>query len=183
MKLQTINAMRRILISAFFCLTMLWCYCQDVIILMKRDSLKVVVTKVTTDDVEFHYPNESLTNVISKKTINKIIFGNGRIEVCHERKVLPIISSSEDWEKVLITLDKNEVLGLTPVGNVVTQCGSRGGGLITTDDGELAIKTLKIQAAKLHAPIILITDGWDKKRNRPQTPWSKVIDVAGIAYK
>ena len=74
-------------------------------------------------------------------------------------------------------------LGLTPVGNVVTQCGSRGGGLITTDDGELAIKTLKIQAAKLHAPIILITDGWDKKRNRPQTPWSKVIDVAGIAYK
>ena len=62
-------------------------YSQDVIILMKKDSLKVVVTKVTTEDVEFHYSKESLTNVISKKTINKIIFGNGRVEVCHERKV------------------------------------------------------------------------------------------------
>ena len=162
---------------------MLEVYSQDVIVLMKRDSLKVVVTKATTEEVEFHYPNESVTNVISKKTINKIIFGSGRVEVIHEWKIFPVIASSEDWNKVIITLDKNDVLGLIPVGNVVTQCGSRGGGLITTDGGEEAIKTLKMQAANFHAPIILITDGWDMKRNRPQTPWSKVVDVAGIAYK
>ena len=153
---------------------------QDLIIMFNKDTLNVTVLKNSPDIVEYKYQNESVINSINKKEINKIIFSSGRVEVFNEKK-LPTIESRKDWEKVIITFDENDIVGLTECGTVV---GTSSSGVVGAklDKGEGAMKQMKKQAAELGAPIILIVDGWNKEKDRP-VAGVVGVKLTGKAYK
>lgn len=173
--------MKKILLVGFFCLLYNSVFSQDLIIMLKGDTLKVNIIKNLPETVEFNFQNETLTNVEYKKYIQKIIYINGRIQICNEIKELPKIESEEDWEKVIITFEENDIIGLIDCGTI--EGASNWGGLASVKGGENAIKEMKIKAAKIGASIILITRGWHKEKNKPLSGYGRGVSLAGKAYK
>jgi hypothetical protein len=59
--------------------------------------------------VEFTYPNEDAINSEYKNSLSKIIYSSGREENCAGKKKLAIVNGAEDWEKVQITDNTDDV--------------------------------------------------------------------------
>lgn len=176
--------MRKIVfISVTILLFVLSATAQDKIIMRSRDTLYVQITKSTSQFVEFIYPNETLVNIENKIDIEKIIFSSGRIKIYNERKKIdiPIIKSKNDWKKVVITFDKYDIIGLTACEEIIGE--SEMDGWFSVRGGEEAIKKMKKKAAKMGAPIILITEGWDQEKNKPISGFEKGVKLTGIAYR
>lgn len=173
--------MKKLLIIGFFCLYYSAIYGQDLIIMLKGDTLKVNISKNLPEIIEFNYLNETLTNVEYKNNIQKIIYSNGRVQICNEKKELPNIENEDDWEKVIITFEENEIIGLTYCGTI--EGSSNWGGIASVKGGENAIKEMKVKAAKIGASIILITRGWHKEKNKPISGYGRGVSLAGKAYK
>jgi hypothetical protein len=125
--------------------------------IVKRSGEKLVVTIKTNDPstVSFVYPNEELVNTISKNVIEKIIYKSGRIEVCSQSTKLEEVNGEDDWEKVIITTNEADVIGLTKVSEVSGK-SSLGGAMKSASDKK-AREHLKKEAAKLSCSIVLIT--------------------------
>ena len=130
---------------------------QDKVVLKTGDTLVVMVTKNTEKTIEFTYPNETLVNEKHKREIECIIYASGRREeIKFASVVVPEINSKNDWEKVIITRNREDVTGLTLVKNLAV---SAGGGMFNTISSSqgMAIKQMKKKAAKLKCGIVLIT--------------------------
>jgi|GEM_PF-6842368 len=153
-------------------LTSLSISAQDRILLRSGDTLRVTITKSTSDFVEFNYPNESTVNQQYKNSIIKIIYGSGRIENCSGDSKLAKVNGVEDWEKVEITTNPADVRGLTKLGEVVGKSGWGGYGAQGMGNKE-ARKHLKKNAAKLGGSIVLIQE--------KAATWA--VKLVGVAYK
>lgn len=130
---------------------------QDKVVLKTGDTLVVKVTKNKEKTIEFTYSNETLVNEKSKREISCIIYASGRREDIKDTGiVVPEINNKNDWEKVVVTTNREDVVGLTKVQSIAVVAG---GGLFNTVEGakESAIKQLKKKAAKLKCGIVLIT--------------------------
>lgn len=156
-------------------------YCQDLIILLKGDTLNVTITKNASDLVEYKFPNETLVNSENKRKIYKILFGSGRVEVCNEKIKLPIIKGDDDWENVLITFNESDIIGLTEVKEIVGKSGL--GGFASVRGGENAKKELRKKAAGLGASIVLVIGGWDKEKSKPISGYGRGVKLTGKAFK
>lgn len=148
----------------------LFCFCysvysQDTIVKRNGDTLIVNIIKSTSEVVEFKYPNETILNEESKNSIAQIIYSSGRIENCETVKSLATINGSKDWQKVELTTNPDDVVGLTKLGEIVGK---------SSMTGPHARKKLKQSAAKIHAPIVLI-------QQEIRTPLG--FALYGIAYK
>lgn len=154
---------------------------RDLIIMFSKDTLNVTVVRNAPDVVEYKYENESAINVISKKQVHKIIYSSGRVEICNEKKNLPTISDKRDWEKVIITFDEKDVIGLNECGTIVGKSGW--GGVVSVPAGEHIMKDMKKDAAELGAPIVLVTEGWHKEKNKPISGYARGVKLTGKAYK
>ena len=154
---------------------------QDLIIMFSKDTLNATVVRNAPEVVEYKYENESAINVISKKQIHKIIYSSGRVEICNEKKNLPTINDRGDWEKVIITFDDNDIIGLNECGTVVGKSGW--GGVVSVPAGEHVMKGMKKDAAELGAPIVLVVGGWHKEKNKPISGYARGVKLRGKAYK
>ncbi|WP_452221746.1 hypothetical protein [Lacinutrix salivirga] len=118
------------------------------------EVVKGAVKRVEEYTVVFVYEGEEAEYTIGKYAVEKIIHSSGREEEVSEKIV--INNPKEDWEKVVILEDKSYIAGLKKGGNVRGKTG-----LINFQSGNTgdrkAEKKLKIAAAKLGCPFILLT--------------------------
>lgn len=147
---------------------------QDLVVM--RDSTRMNVKVVESKDkaIIFTFPNEDIRNEKSKKLIAYIIYASGRREECKSAVVIPTISGKDDWEKVVITRDKEDVEGLKQVKFLSVDAGSA----FTTKEGarETAIEKIKKKAAKISCGIVLLTE-------EKFTGTYNAIRISGEAYK
>ncbi len=164
--------MKQIILLAIFFSNFLM-FSQDIVIKRNGDTLKVNITKSTPDIIEFTYPNESIINSEYKNSIEKIIYASGRIEICSQAKKLAVVKGVEDWEKVEITTNPEDVKGMTKLGEVVGK--SYWGGIAAQGLGDKkAREWIKKDAAKMGASIVFLQEKADKFGG---------VKLVGIAYK
>ena len=125
------------------------------------EVLDVKVIKVGETTIAYKYPGEDAEQTIGKLAVSTIVYGaSGRKEQISEKIV---ISSKDDWEKVEILTDKNQVLGLKKMEDVR---GKTSGFLTYHSAGSAdkkADKKIREAAAEIGAPFILLTS--DKSDN------------------
>jgi|SRR5687767_5878276 hypothetical protein len=136
------------------------------------EKLDVKIIKVGEFTVSYSYPNETAEQTIGKYAVAKIEYASGRKEDVSEKIV---ISSKEDWEKVVILEDVAATVGLKRQGEIR---GKTSGVLAYHTAGtadKKATKKLKMEAAELGAPFILMQSDKDSR-------WSTQSIKKGFAY-
>ena len=140
------------------------------------------VVRVGEFTVVFKYVSEDAEQTVSKYAVSKITYGkSGREEQVSEKI---IVNSKDDWEKVVMLVDKSEAAGLTKAEEVKgktslinyrTAAGSK----------DKAEKNLKKKAAEKGCSFILLTTdkdanlGGDNGQGLGGTQTIK----AGVAYR
>jgi len=143
-----------LLCLCFFCTSLLF-FAQDVIVFHNGNVAKGKVSEVTEQYIRFCYEGEDVQNTISRTALSEVRFSSGRIQQMSQK--IQINSPVEDWPKVRVVNDKNEVLGLKYLGQVEKH--SSGTWSFSITGGHFSEKTLKKvrkEAAKNGACIVLI---------------------------
>lgn len=153
-------------------------YAQDKVVLKNGEELNVKVVKNDEKTIEFQYPGESMVNVKNKREIKKIVYESGREETINVGIEVPVITSADDWEKVVETYLESDVEGLTRVDEIKATSGW-GGALGSSLGYKGAIKKLKKRAAKLGAGVILIHG----QPNQSASSRGGGVQVIATAYK
>ena len=153
-------------------------YAQDKVVLKNGEELNVKVVKNDEKTIEFQYPGESMVNVKNKREIKKIVYESGRKETINVGIEVPVITSADDWEKVVETYLESDVEGLTRVDEIKATSGW-GGALGSSLGYKGAIKKLKKKAAKLGAGVILIHG----QPNQSASSRGGGVQVIATAYK
>ncbi len=153
-------------------------YAQDKVVLKNGEELNVKVVKNDEKTIEFQYPGESMVNVKNKREIKKIVYESGREETINVGIEVPVITSADDWEKVVETYLESDVEGLTRVDEIKATSGW-GGALGSSLGYKGAIKKLKKKAAKLGAGVILIHG----QPNQSASSRGGGVQVIATAYK
>lgn len=139
------------------CLFAINANCQDKIVLKDSTIINAKVLESNEDNVVFSYPNESVKNTKSKSTIAYILYASGRKEICNKGIDIPTINGEDDWDKVVLTNDKNDITNLKLIKSISASAGNGGVFGSASKAHDTAIKKLKKKAAKLHGSVILIT--------------------------
>ena len=153
-------------------------YAQDKVVLKNGEELNVKVVKNDEKTIAFQYPRESMVNVKNKREIKKIVYESGREETINVGIEVPVITSADDWEKVVETYLESDVEGLTRVDEIKATSGW-GGALGSSLGYKGAIKKLKKKAAKLGAGVILIHG----QPNQSASSRGGGVQVIATAYK
>ena len=153
-------------------------YAQDKVVLKNGEELNVKVVKNDEKTIEFQYPGESMVNVKNKREIKKIVYESGREETINVGIEVPVITSADDWEKVVEKYLESDVEGLTRVDEIKATSGW-GGALGSSLGYKGAIKKLKKKAAKLGAGVILIHG----QPNQSASSRGGGVQVIATAYK
>lgn len=118
------------------------------------EILDAKVIRLDENIITFRYEGEDAENVIGRYAVEKIIYGqSGRTENISDKI---IISGQNDWEKVIILEDKLYITSLKNKGEVRGKTGLINYHTGNTGDKK-AEKKLKMEAAKLGCPFILLT--------------------------
>ncbi len=91
------------------------CHAQDQINTHAGQAIQGKVIAVTPGTVQFSYPNETSTQTMPRHLIGSIRYGSGRTETLSE---VVVIAGQGDWEKVQLTDNPDEVVGLRRLGEV-----------------------------------------------------------------
>ncbi|MBQ9261191.1 MAG: hypothetical protein IJ185_03690 [Prevotella sp.] len=145
---------------------------QDKIVLRDGTELNVKVLESKENVVVFTYPNEDIKNEKPKSMIDYILYASGRRE---EGMKIPTIESKDDWEKVILTTDKNAVIGL----NKIKYLSVSGGSLWVTRETahKSAEEKIRKKAAKIGCGIVLVTE--DKYTGKS----NEFCHISGECYK
>jgi len=152
----------------------------DVITKHNGEVVKGKVIKLEEFTIVFRYDGEDAENTISKYAVQKIVYGkSGRVEEVTEKIV---VSTEDDWEKVVILEDKAYISGLKKGEEVRGKTGLINYHTGNTGDKK-AEKKLKMAAAAIGCPFVLMTsDKTTSGYNSNQLGGSQAIKT-GIAYK
>jgi len=148
-----------------------------------KHSGEVVEGKVIRNDeyvIVFRYDGEDAENSIGRYAIEKVVYGkSGRVEEVTEKIV---VSTENDWEKVVILEEKSYIAGLKKGEEVRGKTGLVNFQTGNTGDKK-AEKKLKMEAAKIGCPFILLTaDKTTVGANSNGLGGSQAIKK-GVAYK
>lgn len=156
-------------------------HAQDKVVLKSGDTLNVVVTKNSESFIEYAYPNETVVNEKSKKDISCIIYSSGRREEFKQQSVIiPQIKDEDDWEKVIITTNIDDVEGLEKIKSlsVSSYNGSLKYAFASVEKKhEETVMRLKKKAAKQKCGIVYITS--EKLGGQNNNIWV----ISGDAYR
>lgn len=152
----------------------------DMITKHSGEIVKGKVIRVEEYSIVFKYDGEDAENSIGKYAIEKIVYGkSGRVEDVTEKI---IVSTEDDWEKVIIFEEKSYIAGLKKVGEVRGKTGLINFQTGNTGDKK-AEKKLKMAAAALGCPFIFMTsDKTTVGANSNAIGGSQAIKT-GLAYK
>jgi len=124
----------------------------DIIIKHNGEHLNVKVIAVD-EEITFFYPNESVINGLGKSCVKEIIFTSGRIQQITEKVIL---NSIDDWEKVQITANPEDIKCLVRKGDITASASNSWNFKSKTGVDKKAIEKIKKEAVALKAHIILI---------------------------
>jgi hypothetical protein len=146
--------MKKILFLAVLFVTALASAQVDKIYKHSGETVEGKVLRVEEYTVVFVYNGEEAENTIGKYAIEKVVYGkSGRVEEVTEKI---IVNGEDDWEKVVILEDKSYIAGLKKGEEVRGKTGLINYHTGNTGDKK-AEKKLKMDAAKLGCPFILLT--------------------------
>jgi hypothetical protein len=150
---------------------------QDRMITLAGDTVLCKILDVNEILITYKFPTEDSVYTRSAIFIHRILYGDGRIQNVSERV---IVLDENDWEKVSITYDENDVEGLVKIGEIKARDSSN----IFGDSGEEnaqmeAMKNLRKKAAKMGAFIVLVIDHSTQKARVN----SQMNDWASAGYK
>ncbi len=172
--------MKKIILAVLFMTTAFVSAQVDLITKHSGEVVKGKVIKLEEYTIIFKYDGEDAENTIGKYAIEKIVYGkSGRVENVTEKI---IIGSEADWEKVVILEDKGYISGLVKAGEVRGKTGLINFQTGNTGDKK-AQKKLKMDAAKLGCPFVLLTaDKTTVGASSNALGGSQAIKT-GVAYK
>lgn len=152
----------------------------DIITKHSGEVVKGKVIRLEEYTIVFKYDGEDAENTIGKYAVEKIVYGKtGRVEEITEKIA---INGEDDWEKVVILEDKSYIAGLKKAGEVRGKTGLINFQTGNTGDKK-ASKKLKMDAAKLGCPFVLLTaDKTTVGANSNALGGSQAIKT-GVAYK
>lgn len=152
----------------------------DVITKHNGEVVKGKVVKLEEFTIVFKYDGEDAENTISKYAVQKIVYGkSGRVEEVTDKIV---VSTEDDWEKVVVLEDKAYISGLKKVDEVRGKTGLINYHTGNTGDKKAEMK-LKKAAAAIGCPFVLMTsDKTTSGYNSNQLGGSQAIKT-GIGYK
>ena len=153
------------------------CKAQDKIVLCDSSVIDAKVLESNEKSITYVFPSEDVKTQKDKSQIAYIIYSSGRKEICNESPNIPVISSKDDWEKVLITHNANDAIGLTKVKNVSAQGGNGGVFGNAEKAHEKALEKLKKNAAKVLCGLVVITT------DNFGGPYNNISSISGDAYK
>ena len=113
------------------------------------------IISVDEDKISFSYPNEKLVETISKNCLKEVIFISGRIQKFSEKI---IIKGINDWNKVIITANPDDVKCLVRKGEVTASASNTNNLKSKKQVEEKAMMKFKKEAAILNSHIILLQD-------------------------
>lgn len=127
---------------------------SDLITRHNGEVIKGNVLRENEYTIVYTYENETSENTISKYAVEKIVFGkSGRVEKVTDKI---IVNGENDWEKVIILEEKSYIAGLKKVEEIRGKTAFIN--MQTGNTGDVkAMKKLKMAAAALNCPFILIT--------------------------
>lgn len=126
----------------------------DVITKHNGEIINGTVIRTTDFSIVFSYEKETSENTVSKYAVEKIVYGkSGRVEKVSEKIIL---NSEKDWEKVITLEDRSLTSGLKRVDEIRGKTAFVNFQTGNTGDKK-ALKKLKMQAAKMNCPFVLIT--------------------------
>lgn len=145
---------KTILLLLFFCA--INTIAQDKIVLRDSTFLNVKVVETNDKSVFFTYPNETVKNEKAKSSIAYIVYGSGRTEKYTNNIIMPTIESESDWEKVVVTSNKEDVSSFHKVKSISVSAGNGGIFDSASKAYDKAIKKIKKKAAKERCGVCLI---------------------------
>ncbi len=167
-----------------FAFQALLCFSQtDSIYTITGEILPVNVTEIGENNVKYVYPNETASNTIPVRTLNKIKFQSGRIQTFNTS--LKTVKGCVDFENVQITKLESEVSGLIKID----QIGAKAKGVTTLSSlsklQDRTYRKIKIQTAMLGGNVAYIIDqhtedAIDGGEFGPSK--SPSVTISGIAY-
>ncbi len=117
---------------------------------------EVSVTEVSENLIKYTYPNESAVYSVSKHLVSKIKFSSGREETFESQ--FSAVNGLEDVDKVFLTYNPDEVIGLTNKGDLY----SKATGVTTLSSmgnvKDRSLEKMKTEAAMIGANVILISN-------------------------
>lgn len=147
-------------------------FAQDKMYKHTGEKLDVKIIKVGEFVINFTYPNETAEQTIAKYAVAKIEYGSGRKEDITEKIV---VSSKDDWEKVVILEDVAATVGLKRQGEIKGKTAGMLSYRTAGNADKKAMERLKKEAAELGAPFILLQSEKDSR-------WSTQSIKKGFAY-
>lgn len=144
------------ILGVFLSGILLSAFASDEVTMHKGEVLKGKVIDNQPSFVRFVYDGETAPTSIGKSAIKCIKYESGRIEECSEKVV--ISNPQEDFEKINVFRDKEDVVGLKRIKEITAKSG--GEFAISDKEGRYIAKTIKKlqkQAAKMGGCAILIT--------------------------
>ena len=153
---------------------------SDVITKHNGEIVKGKVVKVEEYTIVFKYDGEDAENTLSKYAIQKIVYGkSGRVEDVTEKI---IVSTEDDWEKVIVLEEKSYIAGLKKVEEVRGKTGLINFQTGNTGDKKAA-KKLKMAAAAIGCPFVLMTSDKSTVGASSNSLGGSQAIKTGIAYK
>lgn len=134
----------------------------------------VNVIKNTSDRIEFSYPGETLVNEVYKNQLVQIKYRSGRVEKCEQSFYVPSITTPEQWEQVVLTIDEDDLKGRVKIETVKVK--SMHGGVMETATRKDLEKKLRKEAAKRGCGAVYVKE---MKMSRTAQPSYAI----GILYK
>jgi len=126
----------------------------DVITKHNGETVSGKVVRIDEYVVVYKYEGEDAENSIGKYAIGKIVYGkSGRVEEITEKIE---VKGEDDWEKVVVLEDKSYISGLKKVGEIKGKTGFISFHTGNSADNK-ASKKLKMEAAKMGCPFVLMT--------------------------
>lgn len=169
--------MKKFLLLSYLILVCVTSNAQDKVVLRDSTVLNVNVVEINEKSIFFSYPNETLKNEKSKNQIAYIVYASGRKEEFKQSVQIPVITNSEDWEKVIVTNNREDVDGLTMIQSITVSGGNGLRFSSATSAHEKAINKLKKKASEKRCGIVLIiSENFGGRFNNIST-------ITGEAYK
>ena len=130
------------------------CFAQDEVVYHNGNVIKGKVSEVTDYYIKFRYEGEDVDNTIGRAALSEVRFGSGRVQQMSQKVY---VNSPDDWEKVRIVNDKNEVIGLKSLGQVEKHSSGTWSFSITAGHfSEKTMKKIRKEAAKRGGCIVLL---------------------------
>lgn len=169
--------MKKVLFAFLLILSSLNCIAQDKIVLRDSTVLNVKIVENNEKSIIFTYPNEEVKNEKSKSLIAYIIYSSGRREECGSTLKIPTVTSEKEWEKVVVTSNREDVVGLTKIKSVSVSAGNGGVFDSASKAHDKALSKLKKKVAKLQCGIVLIVS------ENFGGHYNNISSINGEAYK